>query len=238
MKALAATDGNYATVQAQFLGNWKLPSKPTIVSIEQIHSPDLEEHFLKVDKKLSSRDKAASTRLLYHGTCEAKFETILQYGLQPPADYEINPSCKKCGYLANKSGSKTSTCLTDCERCAGKDAVRHVWNKCHMFGLGIYFADQSSKADRYVSDTKGNSDSKIRKLLVVKVCLGVTHQVDALKRQDEMHDLVVAPKGKDSIMAVGQGPNARAQYEVINHEYVIFNPKQTLPTYIVTYKLQ
>lgn len=87
-----------------------------------------------------------------------------------------------------------------------------------MYGLGIYFADQSSKSDRYVSDKSGAKDHKTkRKMLVVEVMLGECYEVETLKTQDEFHDYIEPPDGKDSIMAIGK-PGAKSGYEVLNNE--------------------
>ena len=100
-----------------------------------------------------------------------------------------------------------------------------------MFGLGLYFADKAQKSDIYA---KGFSGGK-KKMLVCKVILGnefvIKHD---LKKQDEYHDLVIPPKGFDSIYAKGRS-NAKLGLGVVNNEFIVFNPYQVYPMYEIEY---
>ncbi|XP_028414049.1 uncharacterized protein LOC114537109 [Dendronephthya gigantea] len=87
-----------------------------------------------------------------------------------------------------------------------------------MYGQGIYFATDSSKSAREIY-TKGS-----QKLLLCQVILGKSMTVEKAdsslnreKLRSKKFDSVYAPRGT----------------EVINDEFVIFNPDQALPQYII-----
>jgi hypothetical protein len=101
-----------------------------------------------------------------------------------------------------------------------------------MFGLGLYFADKAMKSDRYV---KGNT-TNLKKMLVCKVILGNEYLIDRdLKKGDEFHDMVICPKGYDSIYAKGRN-NASNGMGVVNNEFIVFNPYQVYPMYEIEYQ--
>ena len=89
-----------------------------------------------------------------------------------------------------------------------------------MYGAGVYFATDSSKSaqERY---TKGS-----KKLLLCKVLLGKS--LNLIKSDRTMNLQKLCLKGYDSIYA----PRHTA---VQNDEYVVFNPDQALPMYIIHY---
>ena len=89
-----------------------------------------------------------------------------------------------------------------------------------MYGAGVYFATDSSKSAQEIY-TKGS-----KKLLLCKVLLGKSLN---LKKSDKtMNIQKLRQKGYDSIYA----PRHTA---VQNDEYVVFNPDQALPIYIIHY---
>lgn len=227
---LQPKQGAFEGVACDFMASWKMPGpKPTITKIESISCPKLEEYFTATESMLFKKGSPTIHRPLYHGTCEANFATLFENGLQPPSDYEPNANCPNCGHLAGKIFS--SICMRNCTDCAGDKAVRHTWRQCHMYGLGIYFADQSSKSDRYVSDKTGGKPKTGRKMLVVQVMLGDCHEVETLKKADEYHDFIAPPDGKDSIMAIGK-PKPVSGLEVLNNECASF--LQLLPFFPVS----
>jgi len=93
-----------------------------------------------------------------------------------------------------------------------------------MFGCGIYFASDSSKSaqERY---TKGSN-----MLLVCEVLLGKTKTVD--KRCRDMTYAKIRAEGYDSLFAKR---GTKETGGVLNDEFVVFNPKQAIPRYIVHY---
>jgi len=109
-----------------------------------------------------------------------------------------------------------------------------------MFGLGVYFASDSSKSDQYISDKNHNKIyKKGRKMLCCTVEVGVCEVVTVMKSPQEYHDKVLPKENCDSIYAPGQGKNnENGKYvSVINDEYVIFHPHQALPEYMIEYDL-
>lgn len=211
---LKANSPEYITTSKEFIGAWKLSgAKPVITKIELIKAPYLEELFKPMELELEKKLVSTGRRTLYHGTHEANLPRVLTHGLSPPSDYEVSPNCKAWGHIKMAS----SPCTLECQECAGQNAVRHKWNKCHMFGLGIYFADQSSKSDRYVSRPDGAPVEKERKMLVVEVLLGSCYEIQELKTPDQLHDYVAAPDGYDSIMAIGTS-TAKQGLQVLNNE--------------------
>ena len=95
-------------------------------------------------------------------------------------------------------------------------------DKRGMFGQGIYFATDSSKSAQEIY-TKGSG-----KLLLCQVILGkskVVHEADnklnKKKLKEQKYDSVYAPRG----------------YAVKNDEFVIFDPDQALPQYIIHFSV-
>lgn len=142
----------------------------------------------------------------------------MRYGFTPPSDFAASPNCPKS--KARAPGA--SLCNNDCKLCT----TQHKWNKCHMYGLGIYFADQASKSDLYVHDS-GNfqappqvqfKDPKSRKMLLCAVNTGRSSLVkEELQKPDELHDKILPPKGYDSLTILGN-PNAKKGQGVLNNE--------------------
>ena len=87
-----------------------------------------------------------------------------------------------------------------------------------MYGQGIYFATDSSKSARSIY-TQGS-----QKLLLCQVILGKTMTVE--KADNTLNRKKLRSKNCDSVYA----PRGTA---VINDEFVIFDPDQALPQYIV-----
>merc|ERR1711964_659817 len=102
---------------------------------------------------------------LYHGTNMNILENLYTHGLFPPSDMEAAEECPVSG---NK-GLRTSLCMNDCEFCTEP----HKWDRCHMFGLGIYLADIAQKSHRYVSATTAISQGRREcKIVLCSVLLG------------------------------------------------------------------
>merc|ERR1711933_601634 len=81
---------------------------------------------------------------LWHGANCNAFSDLLTHGLQPPSDTCAAATCPVSG------GKKlcTTLCGRDCEHCCEP----HEWEKCHMYGLGVYLADLAQKSHRYVRE--------------------------------------------------------------------------------------
>ena len=175
---------------------------------------------------------------LWHGTSCAVLDTVLEKSLQAPSDTKPSDECCVSG---NKKLS-TTLCGTDCEHCT----ELHKWNKCHMYGLGIYLADQARKSHRYVSP-----ENEKHTLVRCRVNLGYPFLIDSnLKQKDGMHHITYPEdptefleknthkwdtKGHDSYLVKGLGNKCEKGMGVVNSEYVVFHPAQVLPLYCVEY---
>ena len=97
-------------------------------------------------------------------------------------------------------------------------------DKSPMFGYGIYFATDSSKSAQTMY-TKGTN-----KLLLCEVLVGKAKKVDRAdytltkeKLKQEGFDSVFAPRGTQSTGGV------------LNDEFVVYDPDQALPRYIISF---
>jgi Poly(ADP-ribose) polymerase catalytic domain len=95
-----------------------------------------------------------------------------------------------------------------------------------MFGCGIYFATDSSKSAQktYTKDTN--------KLLLCDVALGKAKRVD--KADPTLNLAKIRQEGFDSVFAPRGTHNTGG---VINDEFVIFDPDQAMPRYIIFYSV-
>lgn len=94
-----------------------------------------------------------------------------------------------------------------------------------MFGRGIYFATDSSKSAQIIY-TKGTN-----KLLLCEVLVGNAKTV--LKADFSLTLAKIRAEGFDSVLAPR---NSVASGGVLNDEYIIYDPDQALPRYIIHYK--
>eukprot|EP01059_Diplonema_ambulator_P011689 TRINITY_DN2172_c0_g1_i4.p1 TRINITY_DN2172_c0_g1~~TRINITY_DN2172_c0_g1_i4.p1 ORF type:complete len:810 (+),score=250.26 TRINITY_DN2172_c0_g1_i4:39-2432(+) len=198
-----------------------------------------------IDRKVFLTDKYGCVveRELWHGTCCSALDDILTKGLQCPSDCKASKECPVSG----GKGMRTTLCGTDCKYCTEK----HEWDKCHMFGLGIYFADIPMKSHRYVT---GVGADGVHTLLRCKVNLGNPYYIEGnLKEKDAMHNIVDCDDpskyfdrpqdpwntatGHGSYVVKGlKGSTAfKKGFGVLNTEYIIFHPLQVVPLYAVDY---
>lgn len=210
---LSPSSPDYRQISLDFHTNWKLSMRPEITKIEQVFcNDDINHAFQAKAIEFASAGINLSLRQLYHGTHEHNIEKVLRDGFQPPSDCAVHENCPTWGKYCKDL--QTSPCISSCSHCYGDLANRHSWAKCHMFGLGIYFADQSSKSDRYVRPTKKPTE---RRMLLVDVLLGDPHIAKCLSVDEEYHDYVIAPEGKNSIIALGK-TSPKSGREVLNNE--------------------
>ncbi|XP_013775656.1 uncharacterized protein LOC106460493 [Limulus polyphemus] len=94
-----------------------------------------------------------------------------------------------------------------------------------MYGPGIYFASNSSKSAQTIY-TKGSNT-----LLLCDVLLGKSWTVNTAQKDMTLQKL--KKKGYDSLYAQR---GTRKTGGVLNDEYVIYNPNQALPKYIILYE--
>jgi len=153
--------------------------QPTIVGINAIRNETLSRCHEEYRKYLTTKhmDEPAEQEL-YHGTNNNILDVLYKHGLQPPSDCDASPACPVSG----GKGLCTTLCDNTCVHCTKK----HEWNKCHMYGLGIYLADMAQKSHRYVSQPKRGT----YRMIVCSV-LGKSFQIEGhLKDGQCMHDVV------------------------------------------------
>jgi len=157
---------------------------PTITGIKAINNPVLSRCHEEYRNFLTTKhmDEPAEQEL-YHGTNNNINEVLYQHGLQPPSDTNASDSCPVSG----GKGLCTTLCDNTCKHCVEK----HEWNRCHMFGLGIYLADMAQKSHRYVSQAKVGRNGRLRYKMIVCSVLGKSFQIEGyLKDRKSMHDVV------------------------------------------------
>jgi len=152
---------------------------PRIVRINIIKNDTLSRCHEEYRKYLTTKHmEEPAEQELYHGTHNSILDILYQHGLQPPSDCDASPACPVSG---NK-GLCTTLCDNRCIHCTKK----HEWDRCHMYGLGIYLADMAQKSHRYVKQPKAG----IYRMIVCSV-LGKSYQVEGhLKNKKCMHDVV------------------------------------------------
>lgn len=156
---------------------------PEVRSIRAINNPLLSRLHDEYRRYLATKHREEPmVRELYHGTNNNIHDIVFQHGLQPPSDCQASDACPVSG----GKGLSTTLCPNTCKYCTEK----HEWDKCHMFGLGIYLADLAPKSHRYVSHPEvTGSGQKVYRMIVCSV-LGRAFKVEGhLKCADAMHDV-------------------------------------------------
>jgi len=233
---------------------------PKIVAIKVIKNDTLSGLHEEYRRYLAEKHREEpKNRELYHGTNNNICETLYQHGLQPPSDTQASDSCPVSG----GKGLCTTLCNNDCQHCTKK----HEWNRCHMYGLGIYLADMAQKSHRYVSQHQKIGGRKRCRMIVCSV-LGRAFKVEGhLKCANAMHDVptvrslsadevdsmiepcrksfesddkltIQTPAEKCDMMFVqGLGSRVSPGFSVVNSEYIAYHPHQCLPKYEITYDI-
>jgi len=155
---------------------------PKVVSIKAIKNDVLARLHEEFRKYLANKHREApKVRELYHGTNNNILDVLYQHGCKPPSDIQASERCPVSG----GKGLNTTLCNNDCEYCTEK----HEWNRCHMFGLGIYLADMAQKSHRYVSQPQVVAGRRQYRMILCSV-LGRAFKVEGhLKCADAMHDV-------------------------------------------------
>lgn len=115
---------------------------PRLVSVHRVVNPALEKMYEQRRNFLDQKHGFTVEKELWHGTNCKAIPELLTHGLQPPSDTRASDKCSKSG----GKNLSTTLCGTDCHHCL----EAHVWDKCHMYGLGVYMADLAQKSHRYV----------------------------------------------------------------------------------------
>jgi len=117
---------------------------PRIVAVQRVVNKKLERLYEERRGFLHDKQGFVVEKELWHGTSCKALPELLTHGLQPPSD---TSACAECPRSGGK-GLCTSLCGTDCRKCREP----HAWGHCHMYGLGVYLADQAQKSHRYVRE--------------------------------------------------------------------------------------
>jgi len=115
---------------------------PRIISVQRIFNARLERLYEERRGFLEDKHGFVVEKELWHGTSCKALPELLTHGLQPPSDMCPSDECPRSG----GRGLCTSLCGADCRHCVEP----HCWDRCHMYGLGIYLADLAQKSHRYV----------------------------------------------------------------------------------------
>ena len=211
-----------------------------VVGVRRVVNTQQEAAYESRRAFTSALGGGGAERELWHGTACSVLDAVLRTGLQCPSDTQASETCPVSG----GRGLCTTMCGADCAHCT----EAHGWARCHMFGLGIYLADDPRKSHAYVRPV-GRRHSLVR----CRVNLGSPYLIEAnLLQRDGMHGVVrcVDPQGKldrnphewgvlkghEAYCVKGLGAAARPEHGVINTEYVLFHPAQVLPLYVVDYE--
>lgn len=222
---------------------------PHIVAVHRVDNPLLARAYEERRGFLHDKQGFAMEMELWHGTNCKSIPELLLHGLQPPSDTRAGDACSVSG----GKGLCTTLCGTKCPHCTEP----HVWHKCHMYGLGVYLADEAAKSHRYVRQPVEDESEgrKVYSLIRCRVVLGNPYLIEGnLLQPDAMHDMVwcqnpsealetVAEswsiaKGHDAFYVRGQAGMQKAGLGVHNSEYVVFHPYQMLPLFRVDYVLR
>jgi len=234
--------------------------RPSVVAINAIKNDVLDRLHDKYRLYLAERHREEpKVRELYHGTNNNILDVLYKHGLQPPSDTEASDLCPVSG----RKGLCTTLCNNDCAFCTRK----HEWNRCHMFGLGIYLGDIAQKSHRYVSQPRSDPGGRQRYRMIVCSVLGRAYTLEGhLKFAQAMHDVpavrglsahdlddmvepcrckgnqesaMAAPAEKCDLMFVqGLGELSRPGFSVVNSEYIAYHPHQCLPKYEIVYEIE
>jgi hypothetical protein len=233
--------------------------RPRVVAIKAIKNDVLTQCHEEFRQYLANKHREEpKVRELYHGTNNNILDVLYKHGCKPPSDIQASEKCPVSG----GKGLCTTLCNNDCKYCTEK----HEWNRCHMFGLGIYLADMAQKSHRYVSQPRMVGGRRQYRMIVCSV-LGRAFKVEGhLKCAEAMHDVpqvraldaeeldtmiepCVGPKASadaaielsaeksDMIFVQGLEGRVRPGFSVVNSEYIAFHPHQCLPKYEITYEL-
>jgi len=158
--------------------------QPRITGIKAITNTTLSRCHEEYREYLTHKHmEEPAVQELYHGTNNNILDVLYQHGLQPPSDTKASDSCPHSG----GKGLCTTLCDNTCRHCIEK----HEWNRCHMYGLGIYLADLAQKSNRYVSQPSVDLNGRHTFRMIVCAVLGKSFQLEGhLRHGPAMHDVV------------------------------------------------
>merc|ERR1712110_343681 len=158
--------------------------QPRVVEIRAVINDTLATCHENYRKYLTTKhQEEPMVRELYLGTNNNILDVLYTHGLQPPSDVNASEACPVSG----GKGLSTTLCNNTCRYCTDK----HEWNRCHMFGLGIYLADMAQKSHRYTSQPKISKNGRPTYRMIVCSVLGKAFQIEGHLRDGMgMHDVV------------------------------------------------
>lgn len=121
--------------------------EPKLLAVRRVVNKTLEGLYEERRAFLVDKHGHAMEKELWHGTSCKALPELLTHGLQPPSDTAPASGCPRSG----GKGLCTTLCGADCKHCQ----EAHCWDRCHMYGLGVYMADQAQKSHRYVREPAG-----------------------------------------------------------------------------------
>lgn len=118
----------------------------------------------------------------------------------------------------------------------GFDPRRGGANAGKLFGVGSYFAENASKADRYVKPERGAPPDAHLCMILARVCLGKTHvtkeKTPSLHLPPDRDDHPAPAPSLDSVTAEVQARGGCVDYR----EYIVYKGAQANPEYCVWYE--
>merc|ERR1719433_454638 len=126
--------------------------QPKIVAVKRVLNKTLASLYEERRAFLQDKHGYAMEKELWHGTSCKALPELLTHGLQPPSDTQPSDSCPRSG----RKGLCTTLCGSSCRHCN----AAHGWDRCHMYGLGVYLADLAQKSHRYVREPRRESPQK------------------------------------------------------------------------------
>jgi len=233
---------------------------PRIVGVRRVINARLEALYEERRGFLHDKHGFAVEKELWHGTSCKALPELLTHGLQPPSDTQPAQACPRSG----GRGLCTTLCSSSCAHCVEP----HNWDRCHMYGLGVYLADLAQKSHRYVREPSietsvadaatplrtGTKGQQVFSMLRCRVCLGNPYLIEGnLLNGKAMHDFCwcqdpsdmlesseewSVARGHDTFFVRGLSGAQKTGLGVFNNEYIVFQPYQVLPLYRVDYVLQ
>lgn len=220
---------------------------PRIVTLHRVVNRALEALYERRRSYLTAKHGTAMEKDLWHGTNCNSLPNLLTHGLQPPSDTQPSDACP----ISGGKGLCTTLCGTDCQHCTEP----HNWNKCHMYGSGVYLADMAQKSNRFVQQPRNDGYDFVYTLLFCRVCLGSPYLIEGnLRSPSAMHDFCWCQDPREQLDSVAQDWNQGKGHDafyvrglagahlpglgVHNSEYIVFHPHQVLPLFTVDYVLE
>ena len=162
---------------------------------------------VRIPKKQCAKTKTINECFLFHGLKESSLQAVINHGFRPRNGDGLNGQ---------------------------------------LFGHGTYFADRASKADRYSTVYSTSTARPEQVMLYVRVILGETHVVDSTNyHAATAQHWFQPPYRKQKLFGHGQPADSvtvpfNAQWHAaggLDHpEYVVYEPAQCLPEFIIYYR--